>query len=112
MAEHIAGIYLRCKGYRVLAMRYRNYGGEIDILARRGMTLAVVEVKARKTIEACEYSIPVWKQQKIARAVNGLLGGAGKIAGLDDLHNLNIRFDAIWVAPWRKPQHIQDAWRL
>lgn len=111
-AEHIAGAYLRCKLYRILALRYRNYGGEIDIIARRGNTLIAVEVKARRALKDCEYSITPHKQQKIARAVNGLLGGQGNISGLGDMRNLNIRFDAVWVAPWRMPIHLKDAWRL
>lgn len=40
------------KGYQILAFRLKGRGGEIDILARRGRTLAVVEVKRRRTIEA------------------------------------------------------------
>ncbi len=81
-AEKIAALYLRCKGYRILAERYRNALGEIDIVARAGNTLVAVEVKARKTLEQCEESVPPWKQQKIARAMEGLLAGQGKIAGL------------------------------
>ena len=68
-AEKLAGWYLRCKGYRVVAERYRNHMGEIDIVACRGNTLVAVEVKARKSMEACEESITPLKQQRVARAV-------------------------------------------
>ncbi|NBX03670.1 MAG: YraN family protein [Alphaproteobacteria bacterium] len=111
-AEKIAAFYLRAKGYRILAERYRNFGGEIDILARRGKTVVAVEVKARKNLDSCMDSITSDKQQRIIRATNGLLSGHGKVAGLDDLHSCNIRFDVIFLAPWRLPLHIQDAWRL
>lgn len=111
-AEYIASAYLSCKFYRVLALRYRNYGGEIDIVAKRGNTLVIVEVKARKLLVQCEDAIAPHKQQKIARAVQGLLAGHGKISGLGNAGALNIRFDAVWVAPWRLPLHIKDAWRL
>jgi putative endonuclease len=111
-AEKAAGIYLRCKGYRIVAERYRNVHGEIDILAMRGKTLVAVEVKARRTLEQCTESITPHKQQKIARAVQGLIAGHGKISGLAIAAQHTIRFDVIWIAPWRWPTHIEDAWRM
>ncbi|MBY0406127.1 MAG: YraN family protein, partial [Rickettsiales bacterium] len=68
-AEKLAGLYLRCKGYRILANRYRNHAGEIDILAARFGTLVAVEVKARQTISDCNETVPPAKQAKIARAL-------------------------------------------
>jgi len=112
VAEWYAAAYLFCKGYRILAMRYRNFGGEIDILARRGETLVALEVKARRSRKLCNDSITWQKQKKIANAMNELSAHHSKIAGLADMENLNIRFDAVWVTPWQKPLHIQDAWRL
>ena len=112
LAEYIAAAYLFCKGYRILALRYRNGGGEIDIIALQGHTLVAVEVKARKSFAACTDTIMPWKQQKIARAVEGLLAGRGKIAGLAQAQTHNIRFDVIWVAPMRLPRHVKDAWRM
>jgi putative endonuclease len=111
-AEKYAAAYLMCKGYRVLFGRYRNVLGEIDLLALKGDTLVAVEVKARRTLEQCEETVPPWKQQKISRAVEGLMAGQGKIAGLASSRDRNIRFDVIWIAPWRWPKHIKDAWRL
>ena len=110
-AEKLAAWYLRLKGYRIVAERYRNHQGEIDLLATRGNILAVIEVKARKSFDDCVDAVPPWKQQKIARAVEGLLSGQSKIAGLAALHNRNIRFDVIWVVRARMPRHMKDAWR-
>lgn len=110
VAESIAALYLRCKGYRIVAKRYRNHLGEIDLLAVRRDTLVAVEVKARKRFSACEESIAPWKQQKIARALEGAL--ASNIAGLGRAGARNIRFDAVWVVPYRWPRHIKDAWRV
>ena len=51
-AETIACWWLRLHGWRILARRARVPGGEVDIVARRGRTLAFIEVKARAT-ERC-----------------------------------------------------------
>lgn len=107
-AEKLAGWYLRGKGYRILAGRSRNALGEIDILAKRGNTLAAIEVKARKTFEQCEESVAPWKQQRIARAMEMWLAQSSALAGEQ---NCAIRFDVIWMTPWRWPRHIKDAWR-
>ena len=115
-AEKIASWFLRCKGYRILAERYRNVHGEIDIVAVRGKTLVAVEVKARKSLQQCEETITQLKQQKIIHSLQGLLAGhgssGGKITGLTAYANHNIRFDVVWIAPWQWPRHIRDAWRM
>lgn len=110
-AEKIAALYLRCKGYRVIAARLRNPYGEIDLLVKRGRTFAAVEVKARKNFQLCEDSVPPWKRQKIARAMEAAMAN-GKIAGLVAGGNHNIRFDVVWIVPWAWPRHIPDAWRM
>jgi len=44
--ERAAVRHLRREGYRILARRLRTGGGEVDVLALDGETLALVEVKA------------------------------------------------------------------
>ena len=51
-AETLAALWLRLKGYRILARRFRAPPGEIDLVARRGRVLALVEVKARADLAA------------------------------------------------------------
>ena len=46
-AEAAAALLLRLKGYRILGRRVRTPLGEVDIIARRGQTVAFVEVKRR-----------------------------------------------------------------
>jgi len=46
-AETMCRWHLRLRGWRILASGWRCPSGEIDILARRGGVLAVVEVKSR-----------------------------------------------------------------
>jgi len=111
-AEKIAAWYLRLKGYRVLAERYHILQGEIDVLAQKGDTLVAVEVKARQNFAACEESIAPWKQKKIMKAMEHVLTGSGKIAGLKNPHALTLRFDAIWVVPRKWPRHIKNAWSM
>jgi hypothetical protein len=50
-AEWLAAWWLRLKGYRILARDLRTPVGEIDLIARRGRVLALVEVKARPSLE-------------------------------------------------------------
>ena len=45
--EEQAAAYLRRRGYRIEAARYRCRYGEIDLVASRGRFLAFVEVKLR-----------------------------------------------------------------
>ncbi len=54
LAERTAARHLRRLGYVVLGRNLRAGGGEIDILAREGATLVVVEVRhrARGTLAA------------------------------------------------------------
>ena len=47
VGEDLACEELVRRGYEIVARRYRQRGGEIDIIARDGGTLVFVEVKAR-----------------------------------------------------------------
>ena len=49
--EDRAVLYLRLHGYRILERNFRCRQGEIDVIARRGETVAFVEVKLRKNAE-------------------------------------------------------------
>lgn len=48
-AEGRAARHLRLKGYRILERNWRVAVGEIDLIVRRGGTLAFVEVKMRRS---------------------------------------------------------------
>ena len=47
-AERIALWYLRLKGWRLLAQRYKSPVGEVDLVMRKGDVTAFIEVKARE----------------------------------------------------------------
>jgi len=91
-AEALAALVLVLKGYRIVARRYAAAGGEIDLIARRGDTVAFVEVKARAQLEDAHAAI---SQQKAAR-----MARCAWAAGL------TLRCDAVFLAPRRLPRHV------
>jgi putative endonuclease len=67
--EDLACAELERRGYAIVARRYRQRGGEIDVVARDGPTLVFVEVKARETHdfgEAAE-AVTAFKQRRIVQ---------------------------------------------
>jgi Holliday junction resolvase-like predicted endonuclease len=48
--EWLAALALILKGYRVLARRHKTRLGEVDLIARRGDLIIMVEVKARPSL--------------------------------------------------------------
>ena len=104
-AELLCLWHLRLKGYRILARRYKTPAGEIDLIVRRGATLAAIEVKARADFDAATEAVTRRQQQRITRAIAHFLGGR------PDLATLAARFDVMLVAPRRWPRHLVDAWR-
>jgi putative endonuclease len=101
-AEFFASIYLTLKGYRVLARRYKTRAGEIDLVAVRGGIVAFVEVKARRTFEAAEFSISAKQSRRIRRAALQWIDRNPRYAQAEQ------RFDALYVLPRRLPMHLPD----
>jgi putative endonuclease len=102
-AESRAAAYLIAKGYRIAARRFRSPVGEVDIVARRGRTLAFVEVKARERLDDAAWSVVPRQQQRVVAAAGAWL------AEHPDDAQCHIRFDAVLVAPGRMPRHIEAA---
>lgn len=105
MAETKCVWYLRLRGYRVLARRLRTPVGEVDIIARRGRVLAIIEVKARRRLDVAAESLSPRQRRRIARAADWFL------AGHPECRKLQVRFDAMLLSPWRLPRHLAGAWR-
>jgi len=105
LAETLCVADLTLRGYRVLARRLRYPVGEIDIVARRGRTLAVIEVKARRDIADAAAAVNSKQRRRIARAAEWLRTERPALAQLQP------RFDVMLVAPWRWPRHVCDAWQ-
>jgi putative endonuclease len=67
--EDLACAELQRRGYAIVERRYRTRLGEIDIIAKDGLTIVFVEVKARMTQEfgGAAAAMTGWKQRRIAR---------------------------------------------
>ena len=102
-AESLAAIYLRLKGYRIIARDLRTPVGEIDLIACRGNVLVFVEVKARSA-DAVEV-LTAAQRRRIVRAAELF------IARKPGLAMMSIRFDLLLVGRRRWPRHIVAAFR-
>jgi putative endonuclease len=109
-AETWAARALEAGGWCILARNYRFGHSEIDLIARRGRTVAFVEVKARS---GREFGHPLeaigWaKRKEIERVARSWIARHGTASDC-------YRFDAVAVT--RQPdgtpavEHIEDAWR-
>ena len=106
-AEAFAALWLILKGYRILERRCRTPVGEIDLVARRGGRIAFVEVKIRGAgTEDAAWSVTPRQRARIARAAEYWL--ARRPAFLDH----DIGFDVVLLAPWARPRHLADAFRV
>jgi putative endonuclease len=104
-AEWIAACWLRLKGFRILARRYRSPTGEIDLLARRGRLLVAVEVKQRRDLGLAGAAITPAQQARTTRTLEHFLQRRPEFAGYA------IRYDAVLIGKLGWPQHLPDAWR-
>lgn len=91
-AEDLAERFLAARGVRVLARNVRCRGGEIDLVALDGDTVAFVEVRLRgnNAFGGPAASIAAHKQRRIILAARWWLAGAGK-----GMAHRPCRFDAV-----------------
>ena len=104
IAESLAVLYLQAKGYQILERRYKAPGGEIDIIARRKETLAMVEVKARQDVGDALESVSVRTQKRIETAAGHFLNAYPQYA------DLAVRFDVLAFGRRAWPTHLDNAW--
>ena len=102
-AERLAVLYLKAKGYRILATRYRVRAGEIDIIARSGGTIVFVEVKRRRALEEALHALLPRQQTRIIRAAEHWLAENNLALSTD------CRFDMIVFSAYLVPHHITNA---
>lgn len=92
-AERRVRRHYRLRGYRILASNARAGGYELDVVARRGRTVVVCEVKARSGLG---YGDPLEavgpeKARRVRRAAEAWLALHPELAGLD------VRLEAVAV---------------
>lgn len=100
-----AALWLMAKGYRILGFRLKTPQAEIDLLAKRGAVLAVIEVKRRTSLEAALETVTFDQRDRLRRA------GAALAANRPALADCVVRVDLVALAPGRLPMHIPDAWK-
>ncbi|MBL0941116.1 MAG: YraN family protein [Alphaproteobacteria bacterium] len=105
-AETLCVWFLRLKGYRIHARRFRTPLGEIDIIAKRRKVLIFIEVKARNDLSTGIFAVTSHQQKRISKAALFYLSYQ------PNMHNNICRFDVMVVRPWRWPYHMQNAWQL
>lgn len=105
-SEAMAALWLKLKGYRILARRLKTHAGEIDLVAAAPFgPVCFVEVKARQGARLAADSVLPEQQARIARAASLYL------AGRPGLARRGSRFDIVAIAPRALPVHHRDVWR-
>jgi putative endonuclease len=105
--ERLACSFLESRGFEVLERNWRHGRHELDIVARQGRELVVVEVKTRSSEQYGQpaEAVKSGKRSRIIKAANAYI----EVTGLD----LFLRFDIVSVIlhPTGKPyiHHIPDA---
>ncbi|HEY6061499.1 MAG TPA: YraN family protein [Gemmatimonadales bacterium] len=104
-AEEQAIRFLASRGWLVLAHRWRVGRTEIDIVARRGVTVAFIEVKSRRgeAFGSPLEAVTGAKQRELVRAARAWIDRFGVPADI-------YRFDCIAVRQGVL-EHLEDAFR-
>ncbi len=103
-AERRAAWWLRLHGWRIVGERLRVPVGEVDLVARRGRTLAFIEVKWRDRAADLDLAIDQYRLRRVAAA-------AGMLAPRFARPNDDIRIDVMLLAPRRLPRHLVHVWQ-
>ena len=106
LGEEIAVQYLLDKGYKILERNWYNIHKEVDIIAKDGQDLVIVEVKTRQNNEFGDPDIAVTKRKQ-----RMLIAAANAYIFKNSL-DYNTRFDIISIVlNGDNPEidHIEDA---
>lgn len=96
-AEDICAARMKACGWQVLARNWRIRAGELDLIALKGETLAIVEVKSlhlggRRGPVSPALAVDAAKQRRIRRLASAWLAGYGARVRFREL-----RFDVVGV---------------
>jgi putative endonuclease len=101
--ETLAALWLMVRGWSILGRRVRTPVGEVDIIARRGATLAFIEVKWRRTEAENALSLDHYRLRRVAAAAEAL---SHRYMRAEDV----VRIDAVFVSPGKLPRHVPNVW--
>jgi putative endonuclease len=104
LAEVRAALWLNFHFWWVLDRRVKTPRGEIDLIARRGRTVAFIEVKYRRKAEDLDQAIDEYRLRRVAAAAEAV---AHRYLRTRD----SMRIDVLLLAPNRFPRHIVNAWQ-
>ena len=104
-AETLAALYLQAAGYRIVKRRYKCRAGEIDLIARKGRVLVIIEVKARRNMRDALEAVSPRNRQRVERAALVFLSQNPFYQDHD------MRFDILALALPFSIQHLDNAWQ-
>lgn len=104
--EEMAVAHLVAKGYEIIARNFIYQKAEVDIIARKGDVLAVVEVKTRSTPDFGDPQDFVKKKkiQNLVKAIDYFVN--------EHQLNVEVRFDIIAIIENKsgtRLEHLEDA---
>lgn len=92
--ERRTALYLRLRGYRILERNWVSHHKEVDIIAKRGKTVAFVEVKTRLAPSAAPPQAAVGREKRA-----NIIAASKAYAIQHDLNGCTVRFDISEVTP-------------
>ncbi|WP_425235577.1 YraN family protein [Ulvibacterium sp.] len=104
--EQMAVDFLMAKGYDIKYRNYRYLKSEIDIIAQKGNTLAIIEVRARSN----DQIVPI--AETITKKKIGLLVMGADYYVTEQGLDVEVRFDVVTILKNSrifKIEHIKDA---
>ena len=104
--EELAVQFLESKGYEIVARNYQFQKAEVDIIARKANTLAIIEVKTRSTPE---FGNP--QEFLKGKQIQRLVKAADHFVTENNLE-VDVRFDIIGIIQNKagtKLEHLEDA---
>lgn len=106
--DHVAR-WLKLRGWKILAERFKVSEGEVDLIARRKNIIAFVEVKQREKLPVTEDIVTQTNITRVMDAAEVWVGRNFEAIGLD----FEIRFDLAMIEgrvhPLAKVKYVENA---
>lgn len=106
LGEDLAVEYLLKKGYKIVARNFIYHKAEVDIMARKDNTLAIIEVKTRSTPD---FGNP--QEFLKAKQIQRLIKAVDHFVTAHDM-DVEVRFDIVAIIKNKagtRLDHIEDA---